>query len=55
MRLKLLEFVKYLKQKINSADRKAQNPFLNVASNPFSKPINTTIVWIESNRHSQNK
>lgn len=47
--MKLQAFARFLQQKINSAHRKAQNPFMDssLPYNPFAKPIYTTLVWIE--------
>lgn len=43
--------LRLLKMKISSADRKAKNPFYDKRNtNPFSKPIYTTIVWIEDEK-----
>lgn len=44
--MNLLNYTKKLSEKIKFYDTIAQNPFLQM-SNPFAKPINITIVWIE--------
>lgn len=48
--MKLLAYAKLLNRKVNSAHRKATNPFYNYASlyNPFNHQINNTLVWVES-------
>jgi hypothetical protein len=52
--MKLASVLRLLNRKIRSADRKAQNPFLNADStNPFSRPIYTTIVWVETDENPQ--
>lgn len=45
--MNLLDYTKKLSEKIKFYDSIAQNPFLNM-TNPFAKPINVTIVWVES-------
>ena len=46
--INLAAFCRLLNMKICSADKKASNPFLNPGSyNPFSRPIYTTIVWVD--------
>lgn len=54
--MKLEAFARFLQQKINSAHRKAKNPFMDptFTYNPFSKPIYTTIVWIEPEEEIKN-
>ena len=44
--MNLLEYTKKLSEKIKYYDMIAKNPFFGIA-NPFAKPINMTIVWIE--------
>lgn len=48
--MKLLAYAKLLNKKINSANNKAKNPFVDYNSllNPFKQPIYNTLVWIES-------
>lgn len=48
--MKLLAYTKLLNKKINSANNKAKNPFIDYQStyNPFSRPIYNTLVWIET-------
>lgn len=47
--MKLAAFARLLNKKINSANRKAQNPFLDatISKNPFIRPMYTTVVWVE--------
>lgn len=47
--MRLVAFAKLLNKKINSANNKARNPFLdyNASLNPFHKPIYSTLVWVE--------
>lgn len=55
--MKLIAYAKLLNRKINSADRKAKNPFIDYSSslNPFCKPIYNTLVWIEQDDDSAHK
>lgn len=48
--MKLLAYAKLLNRKINSANKKAQNPFLDYddSLNPFNRPRYNTLVWIEA-------
>lgn len=47
--MKLVAFARLIHRKINSANRKARNPFIDTSFsyNPFTHPYNTTLVWIE--------
>lgn len=47
--MKLLAYARLLSRRINSADRRAQNPFVDYESslNPFSRPLYSTLVWVE--------
>lgn len=57
--MRLVAFTKLLNRKINSANIKAKNPFLdyNSSYNPFGHQIYNTLVWIESDEesHSNNR
>lgn len=55
--MKLLAYAKLLNRKINSANRKAHNPFLDndISYNPFNRPIYNTLVWIEPDELKPNK
>lgn len=55
--MKLLAYAKLLNRKINSANNKAKNPFIDYDSalNPFSKPIYNTLVWVEENEEDRFK
>lgn len=54
--MSLAAFRRLLNMKICSADKKAKSPFLNAGSyNPFSRPIYTTIVWVEPENTPQDK
>jgi hypothetical protein len=56
-KMRLLAYTKLLNRKINSANNKAKNPFLdyNSSYNPFSRPIYNTLVWIESDENLTNE
>ena len=47
--MRLLAYAKLLNRKINSANSKAKNPFLdyNASLNPFNRPFYNTLVWVE--------
>jgi len=49
-KMKFVAFAKLLNRKINSANKKAQNPFVDFGAsyNPFGHPFYNTLVWIES-------
>ncbi len=51
-KMKLIAYAKLLNRKINSANMKAKNPFLDYNSiiNPFKKPIYNTLVWVETEK-----
>ncbi|MBO8430156.1 hypothetical protein IAC76_02095 [Spirochaetes bacterium] len=51
--MNLLHYTKKLYEKINKYDKMAQNPYLNKGpDNPFLRPKNFTIIWIEKNENS---
>lgn len=54
--MRLLAYAKLLNRKIKSANEKAKNPFMDFSSNPFSNPMNNTLVWVETdeNKHKEN-
>ena len=45
--MNLFEYTKKLSDKIRFYDSIAQNSFPHIV-NPFAKPINITIVWVEN-------
>ncbi len=47
--MKLLKYIKLINKKINSANKKAKNPFFkaNSSYNPFNQPMANTLVWLE--------
>ena len=46
--MNLLDYTKKLSEKIKFYDSIAQNPFCSISmSNPFARPVNITIVWVE--------
>ncbi len=46
--MRLLAYAKLLNKKINSANSKAKNPFLDYSvQNPFKAPLYNTLVWVE--------
>lgn len=49
-KMRLIAYAKLLNRKINSAHKKAQNPFVdaNLSYNPFNKYMYNTLVWIEA-------
>lgn len=49
-KMKLLAYARLINKKINSANSKARNPFLDysMSYNPFKRPIYNTLVWVES-------
>lgn len=55
--MRLLAYVRLLNRKINSANNKAQNPFLdyNASLNPFHRPFYNTMVWVENEKDSTPK
>lgn len=55
-KMKLVAFARLIHRKINSAHRKAQNPFIDssFSYNPFSRPIYTTLVWVEPDEDMPN-
>ncbi len=53
--MRLLAYAKLLTRKINSAHRKATNPFMDFSSNPFKSPIYNTMVWIEQDENPYQK
>ena len=44
--MNLFNYTKKISEKIKFYDEIAQNPFFGM-NNPFAKPINITVVWIE--------
>lgn len=52
-KMKLVAYAKLLNRKINSAHKKAKNPFIDagLSYNPFDKPIYNTLVWIEADEN----
>jgi len=54
--MKLLAYARLLNRKINSANSKARNPFLDysMSYNPFVRPIYNTMVWVESDEKDEN-
>jgi hypothetical protein len=48
-KMKFVAFAKLLNKKINSANRKAKNPFMDgeLSLNPFNRQFYNTLVWIE--------
>lgn len=50
--MNLLYYTKKLSEKIKFYDSIAQNPFISnqFMTNPFAKPINVTIVWVEDEK-----
>lgn len=53
--MNILAYVRLINRKINSAHNKAQNPFTDgsFTSNPFSRPLNHTLVWIEADEQME--
>ena len=51
--MKLLAYAKLLNRKINSANRKAKNPFLDsgYSYNPFNRISFNTLVWVEPDQN----
>ena len=47
--MNLLRYTKKLAKKIRFYDSIAQNPYFSV-NNPFAKPKNVTVVWIEDDK-----
>lgn len=56
-KMKLLAYAKLLNRKINSANKKAHNPFFDykISYNPFNRPIYNTLVWIEQDDKDPHK
>ena len=46
--MNLFNYTKKISEKINFYDEIAKNPFFGFG-NPFAKPINITIIWVEDN------
>lgn len=47
--MNLLNYTKKLYDRINAFDKIAKNPYLNKGpKNPFYKPQNVTIIWVEN-------
>ncbi len=50
--MNLLEYTKQLSEKIKFYDSFAKPPFSQInLTNPFAKPINITIIWIEDDKN----
>lgn len=51
--MKLIAYAKLLNKKINSANKKAKNPFTDagLVNNPFSRSFYNTLVWIEADEN----
>lgn len=51
--MKLIAYAKLLNRKINSAHKKAKNPFtdINFMHNPFNGSTYNTLVWIEADEN----
>lgn len=47
--MRLIAYAKLLNRKINSAHKKAKNPFMSsdVPCNPFNRFMSNTLVWVE--------
>jgi len=46
--MNLVAYARLLHKKINSAHKKAKNPFLDASvTNPFNRPMYMTYVWVE--------
>ena len=47
--MRLIAYAKLLNRKINSAHKKAKNPFVNadLSYNPFNRIMSNTLVWVE--------
>ena len=54
-KMRLLAYAKLLNKKVNSAHKKAKNPFLDWddSLNPFKRKIYNTLVWIEESDKKQ--
>jgi len=50
--MSLFKYTKKISDRIKFYDEITKNPFFGY-SNPFSKPINLTIVWIEDEKNSK--
>lgn len=48
--MNLLAYTKKLYEKINFYDKAAKNAYPNYSSNPFCKPVNVTIIWVEDKK-----
>lgn len=55
--MKLIAYAKLLNKKINSAHKKAKNPFMNanLSYNPFRRSIYNTLVWIEPDENQPSR
>ncbi len=47
--MNLLSYTKKISEKIKFYDSLTKNPYFGLA-NPFAKPMNLTIVWIEDDK-----
>lgn len=47
--MNLLAYTKKLSEKISYYDKLTKNRYMNISiTNPFAKPVNLTIVWVEN-------
>lgn len=53
--MRLIAYAKLLTRKINSAHKKAKNPYVDFSSNPFRSPIYNTMVWVEQDENPYQK
>jgi len=51
--MRLVAYAKLLNRKINSAHKKAKNPFVDasLSYNPFNRIMSNTLVWIETDEN----
>ncbi len=53
--MNLLDYTKKLSEKIKFYDSIAQNRFTGInMTNPFAKPINITVIWVEDDFNKPN-
>lgn len=54
-KMRFVAYAKLLNRKINSANNKAKNPFIdyNSSVNPFNRPFYNTLVWVENDEKSE--
>lgn len=48
--MNLLDYTKKLYEKINFYDKTAKNNYYKYSSNPFCKPVNVTIIWVDETK-----